>query len=810
MDTEPARLFAKPENTKNNRMKLRPYQLQILAEIRQSMALKERGSVIKLSTGAGKTAIFCTILSGYHRVNRPAMMMVRGVKLVDQASSRLEAMGVAHDIWQGAASVRSGHPVVIASVDTLVARCKPREDGREREPLPPAEILIIDECFSGDCEILTDKGFVRFDQLNETEIVAQFDQRNLSISFVDPIRFVKKHVENRKMVQIVSDNNFDLLTTENHEYLLQRPDGRFFKREAKNVKGANYIYKAGFSQGKDDVLTNSEKLAIAFQADGSNHSLNQAHFSFSKPNKIKEFLSLMKAGEFSFKEISGRPEKGNIKARRRFSVRMPFKTKNLWDIFDLKNISWRKCRAILEYMAIWDGHILPSNQLYFSSVDERNVDFYQSVAILAGYSSRKTKQIDNRKDTYNDVYRLYISKNKARVSTQGIKKKVSLHTGYVYCVTVPSGNIIVRRNGKVAVCGNCHLARSPGFDWVLSQYPNAYKALFSATPNHPRGFDDIADRLINPIGIQALIDQGYLVGGKYFVPDIPDLSGVKKTGGDFNEKQLSAVMADGTKTHSAAKVWRDHCRGKPTLVYATTVAHARALWEAFEAEGASAQVLTGETPREARNQAIAELSAGTLDAIISVGVLTTGVDIPPLRAIICCRPTESYNLWVQILGRGTRIHPGKENFEVYDLAGNLITHGTIEDEKESYLNAQEAKKAKKEKSDTKILAICQKCYATFEYKNQDKCISCGADLVNLRKKKVGKRIATMGEQSDVKEYVKQEWEKYFDEVLAQALSKKWKKGAVFFKMAERYGEAVATKAFNKIKGRKNWPKRSAQ
>lgn len=479
-------------------MKLRPYQLQILAEIRQSMALKERGSVIKLSTGAGKTAIFCTILSGYYKCNRPAMMLVRGVKLVEQASSRLEAMGVAHDIWQGAASVRSGNPVVIASIDTLVARCKPREDGKTRDPLPPAEIIIGDEC---------------------------------------------------------------------------------------------------------------------------------------------------------------------------------------------------------------------------------------------------------------------------------------------------------------------HMARSPGFDWVLSQYPNAYKALFSATPNHPRGFDDIADRLINPIGIQTLIDQGYLVGGKYFVPDIPDLSGVKKTGGDFNEKQLSAVMADGTKTHSAAKVWRDHCRGKPTLVYATTVAHARALWEAFQAEGARAQVLTGETPREARNQAIAELSAGTLDAIISVGVLTTGVDIPPLRAIICCRPTESYNLWVQILGRGTRIHPGKENFEVYDLAGNLITHGTIEDEKESYLNAQTAKEAKK-KEKGKVLAICQKCYATFEYKNQDKCISCGADLVNLRKKKVGKRIATMGEQSDVKEYVKQEWEKYFDEVLAQALSKKWKKGAVFFKMAERYGEAVATKAFNKIKGRKDWPKRA--
>ena len=472
-------------------MNLRPYQTQILQMIRQSLALKERGSVVKLATGAGKTAIFCTILAGYHKANRPAMMLVRGVKLVEQASERLTAMGVPHDIWQGSASEREGNKVVIASVDTLVARCMPKE-GRTTEPLPEAEILIVDEV---------------------------------------------------------------------------------------------------------------------------------------------------------------------------------------------------------------------------------------------------------------------------------------------------------------------HLARSPGFDWVIGQYPMAYLAGFSATPNHPRGFEDIADRIISPIGIKDLIGQGYLVGGKYFVPEIPDLQGVKKTAGDFNEKQLSEVMIDGRKTHNAAKVWSENCQGKPTLVYACTVAHAEALWEAFDAVGATAQVLVGDTKKLTRNQAIRELESGALDVIISVGVLTTGVDIPALKAIICSRPTESYNLWVQILGRGTRIYPGKTHFDVYDLAGNLITHGTIEDEKESYLNAEVAKKAKKEKNG-KILAICQKCYATFEFTGQTKCISCDADLVQLRKKKVGKRINKIGEHSDVKEYVKQEWEHYFDEVLKKAVDRGWKKGSVFYQMQEKFGQSIAEKAFNKVRGRK--------
>jgi len=782
-------------------MQLRPYQSQILQMIRSSMSLKEKGAVVKLATGAGKTAIFCTILAGYHRANRPAMMLVRGVKLVEQASERLTAMGVPHDIWQGSATVRSGNKVIIASVDTLVARCMPKE-GKKVEDLPPAEMVVVDECFSGDCEILTPLGFVRFDQLTGNETVAQFDQRDRSLSFVEPIRFVKKKVENHKMTRVFSDKNIDLLTTENHDFLLERQDGRFFKTEAKNVKGANFIHTSGLASGGDSFLTYDEKLAIAYQADGSDHSLRCAHFSFSKSNKIKEFLDLMEKGKFSFKEISGRDAIGNTKAKRRFSVRMTFlKTKNLWEVFDLNSLSLSKCRAIIEYMSIWDGHVKSANQVYFSSIDERNVDFYQSVAILSGYYARKTKQVDDRKETYSDVHRLFISKNKSKISTQGIKKEEYLHTGYVYCVTVPQGNIVVRRNGKVAICGNCHLARSPGFDWVISCYPSAYLAGFSATPNHQRGFEDIADRIISPIGIKDLIEQGYLVGGKYFVPEIPDMSGVKKTGGDFNEKQLSEVMIDGRKTHNAAKVWAENCRGKPTLVYACTVAHAQALWEAFEAAGAKTKVLVGTTPKLERNQAILGLSCGALDAIISVGVLTTGVDIPALKAIICARPTESYNLWVQILGRGTRIFEGKTHFDVYDLAGNLITHGTIEDEKESYLNAEEAKKAKKEKTG-KILAICQKCYATFEFTGQTECISCGAALVQLRKKKVGKRINTIGEHSDVKEYVKQEWEHYFDEVLKKAKDRGWKKGSIFFKMQEKYGESIAEKAFNKVRGRK--------
>jgi hypothetical protein len=62
---------------------------------------------------------------------------------------------------------------------------------------------------------------------------------------------------------------------------------------------------------------------------------------------------------------------------------------------------------------------------------------------------------DNRKATFKDVYSISILKHKMGFNARPIKKEVVKYKGKVYCVTVPTGNIIVRRNNKVVICGNC-------------------------------------------------------------------------------------------------------------------------------------------------------------------------------------------------------------------------------------------------------------------------------------------------------------------------------------------------------------------
>jgi hypothetical protein len=87
---------------------------------------------------------------------------------------------------------------------------------------------------------------------------------------------------------------------------------------------------------------------------------------------------------------------------------------------------------------------------------KENTDFYQSVCVLAGHRSTTSVQVDNRKETYSDVHRLFIGRDIHTVSSQNVKKTAFDYEGDVHCVRVPAGNIIVRRNGKVTVIGNCH------------------------------------------------------------------------------------------------------------------------------------------------------------------------------------------------------------------------------------------------------------------------------------------------------------------------------------------------------------------
>ena len=189
-------------------------------------------------------------------------------------------------------------------------------------------------------------------------------------------------------------------------------------------------------------------------------------------------------------------------------------------------------------------------------------------------------------------------------------------------------------------------------------------------------FDGVAYDI--PVGM--LMDQGYLspVISKGGLKQI-DLSNVKKRGGEFNESDLAMAASDPELV--AATIAEIIALGqdrKSWLLFASGVDHARMLADGIEAEGYSCEVVTGEDTQADRASRIARFKAGKIRCLVNCNVLTTGFDAPNVDLVALVRATLSTGLYIQMVGRGTRLCEGKENCLILDYGENVARHGFID------------------------------------------------------------------------------------------------------------------------------------
>ncbi len=180
--------------------------------------------------------------------------------------------------------------------------------------------------------------------------------------------------------------------------------------------------------------------------------------------------------------------------------------------------------------------------------------------------------------------------------------------------------------------------------------------------------------------VRDLIDAGYL---SPLVSKQPatrlDVSKVGTRAGDFIQRDLAAAVDQEAITRAAVTEIIAHGRDRKSwLTFCSGVDHARHVAEEFARQGITCRTIFGDTPKEERDAIIAAFKRGEIRALASMGVLTTGFSAPAVDLIALLRPTKSAGLYVQMVGRGTRLAPGKENCLVLDFAGNVRRHGPID------------------------------------------------------------------------------------------------------------------------------------
>lgn len=348
-------------------------------------------------------------------------------------------------------------------------------------------LVILDECLSGDVEILTDQGFKRLDSLDKTERVAQFNMENEEISFVKPLRYIDREY-NGDAFEWTVGNNEPFISTSHHDFVVRTANNmkkskpEFYKCPAYAVNtNQNYFVPVSGRGGANyKPLTALERLGIATQADGSvigtrtrvgkrgdNVGWSMCRMQLKRPCKIRRFKKLLNDADIKWGiEHSKREEDGYIS----FWYDLPYKNPKVLPSFLDIDCSYDRAREILHEILHWDGYGLDREtihgltylpeQSYYSSVIKENRDFVVAIALQAGQRATVGTETDNRSGTYKDVYRAYIRKA-SRQSYDKFSKKPMNYSGRVYCVTVPTGAIVVRTGKDVWVCGNCGFYRNP-------------------------------------------------------------------------------------------------------------------------------------------------------------------------------------------------------------------------------------------------------------------------------------------------------------------------------------------------------------
>jgi len=195
-----------------------------------------------------------------------------------------------------------------------------------------------------------------------------------------------------------------------------------------------------------------------------------------------------------------------------------------------------------------------------------------------------------------------------------------------------------------------------------------------------KGKGAIFDGIAYDIPVTMLMDQGYLspVISKGGLQQI-DLTNVKKRGGEFVESDLAVAASDPELVRKTVEeIVELGADRKSWLIFASGVNHAHMLQDAFFENLVYSEVLTGEDKQKDRAAKIERFKNGDTRCLINVNVLTTGFDAPNVDLIGLVRATASTGLYVQIIGRGTRLFEGKENCLVLDYGQNVERHGFID------------------------------------------------------------------------------------------------------------------------------------
>lgn len=228
------------------------------------------------------------------------------------------------------------------------------------------------------------------------------------------------------------------------------------------------------------------------------------------------------------------------------------------------------------------------------------------------------------------------------------------------------------------VTDECHHALAPSYGKVYDAFPDAVHLGVTATlaRGDERGLGSVWDEVVYERGIAWGIRNGFLSPVRGIAVRVPhlDLSGVRRSGGDYAAGDLGDAVESSGALDIIPKAYLEHANDRPGVVFSPTVQTAHHVAESMRDAGIRSAIISGETPREERLRIFEDYRTGRVQVLSNCMVLTEGFDAPHTSCIVVARPTQSNPLYIQMVGRGTRTYPGKTDCLVLDVVGAGATN----------------------------------------------------------------------------------------------------------------------------------------
>ena len=218
-----------------------------------------------------------------------------------------------------------------------------------------------------------------------------------------------------------------------------------------------------------------------------------------------------------------------------------------------------------------------------------------------------------------------------------------------------------------------HHADAPTYRRLIDYFEPKFLLGLTATPDRADNGDiyEICDyNIAYECNFKTGINNGWLVPFEYYgIYDDTDYSSIPWRSGKYDLEALENKLMIEERSADILKKYKTYAKNK-TIGFCASVKHAKYMEEYFLKNKVKCATILGETPTNERIQIIKDFRNGDLKLIFVVDIFNEGIDIPDIETVMFLRPTTSYTIFIQQLGRGLRNNKGKEKLRVLDFVGN--------------------------------------------------------------------------------------------------------------------------------------------